>query len=57
MLVLRVGLGDQHQRIGAVVHMQEFAARRARAPNDHFLVATQLGLVCLANLRGNDVAS
>ncbi len=33
VLILRVVFHDVHQRVRAIVHMQEFPARRSRAPN------------------------
>ena len=51
------GLGHQeHACVGQVVAVEEFAARRARAPDREAPVPPHLGLMGLADQGGQDVA-
>ncbi len=56
VLVLRVRLHDEEERIGAVVDVQEFPPRRPGAPNDQLSGARSLGLMRLAEERRDDMA-
>jgi hypothetical protein len=57
VLEVRIGLHQEDAGVGAVVGVQELAARRARAPDRDAVGAGQLGLVRLADQGRQDVAA
>jgi hypothetical protein len=57
VLEVRIGLHQKHAGVGAVVGVEELAARRARAPDRDAVGAGQLGLVSLADQGRHHVAA